>query len=47
MDGQAASASDLIATLEKSKRFRNVAFTSPTTRAGDKERFALGAEVSR
>ena len=47
MDGQATSASDLIATLEKSKRFRNVAFTSPTTRAGDKERFALGAEVSR
>ena len=47
MDGQAASASDLIATLEKSKRFRNVAFSSPTTRAGDKERFALVAEVAR
>jgi Tfp pilus assembly protein PilN len=47
MDGQAASASDLIATLEKSKRFRNVAFSSPTTRAGDKERFALAAEVAR
>jgi Tfp pilus assembly protein PilN len=47
MDGQAASASDLIATLEKSKRFRNVAFSSPTTRAGDKERFALVAEVAK
>jgi Tfp pilus assembly protein PilN len=47
MDGQATSASDLIATLEKSKRFRNVSFSSPTTRAGDKERFALTAEVSR
>lgn len=47
MDGQATSASDLIATLEKSKRFRAVAFSSPTTRAGDKERFALTAEVAR
>jgi len=47
MDGQATSASDLIATLEKSKRFREVAFSSPTTRAGDKERFALTAEVAR
>jgi Tfp pilus assembly protein PilN len=47
MDGQADSASDLIARLEKSKRFRNVAFSSPTTRAGDKERFALSAEVAR
>jgi Tfp pilus assembly protein PilN len=47
MDGQAVSASDLIATLEKSKRFRDVAFSSPTTKAGDKERFALAAEVAR
>jgi Tfp pilus assembly protein PilN len=47
MDGQATSASDLIATLEKSKRFHEVAFSSPTTRSGDKERFALSAEVTR
>jgi Tfp pilus assembly protein PilN len=47
MDGQAGSASDLLSTLEKSKRFRNVSFSSPTTKAGDKERFALVAEVAR
>jgi Tfp pilus assembly protein PilN len=47
MDGQATLASDLISTLEKSKRFRQVQFSSPTTRAGDKERFALSAEVAR
>jgi Tfp pilus assembly protein PilN len=47
MDGQATLASDLITTLEKSKRFRQVQFSSPTTRAGDKERFALSAEVAR
>lgn len=47
MDGQAASASDVLTALEKSRRFKNVAFSSPTTRAGDKERFALSAEVGR
>ena len=47
MDGQATLASDLITTLEKSKRFKQVQFSSPTTRAGDKERFALSAEVAR
>ncbi|HWP66849.1 MAG TPA: PilN domain-containing protein [Candidatus Limnocylindria bacterium] len=47
MDGQATLASELIATLEKSRRFRQVQFSSPTTRAGDKERFALSAEVAR
>jgi len=47
MDGQAASASDVLTALEKSRRFKNVAFSSPTTRAGDKERFALSAEVAR
>ena len=47
MDGQAAAASEIITALEKSKRFRNVTFSSPTTRAGDKERFALIAEVTR
>jgi Tfp pilus assembly protein PilN len=47
MDGMAASASDVLTALEKSRRFKNVAFSSPTTRAGDKERFALSAEVAR
>jgi Tfp pilus assembly protein PilN len=47
MDGHATSASDVLTALEKSRRFKNVAFSSPTTRAGDKERFALAAEVGR
>lgn len=47
IDGQARSASDLITALEKSKRFRNVTFSSPTTKAGDKERFSIVAEVAR
>jgi general secretion pathway protein L len=46
LDGFARSASDLIAALEKSRRFKNVNFTSPTTRTGDKERFSLVAEVA-
>src|SRR5262249_36531586 len=46
-DGQARSASDLITALEKSKRFKNVTFSSPTTKAGDKERFAIVAEVAK
>jgi general secretion pathway protein L len=45
LDGQARSASDIITALEKSKRFKNVTFSSPTTRQGEKERFALTAEV--
>jgi Tfp pilus assembly protein PilN len=45
LDGQARSASDIITALEKSKRFKNVNFSSPTTRQGDKERFSLTAEV--
>ena len=45
LDGMAHSASDLIAALEKSKHFKNVSFTSPTTRSGDKDRFSLSAEV--
>ncbi len=45
LDGQARAASDLITALEKSKRFKNVTFSSPTTRQGDKERFSLTAEV--
>jgi general secretion pathway protein L len=45
LDGQARSASDIITGLEKSKRFKSVAFSSPTTRQGDKERFAITAEV--
>ena len=45
LDGFARSASDLITALEKSKHFKNVSFTSPTTRTGDKERFSLVAEV--
>jgi len=47
LDGFARSASDLIASLEKSKHFKNVTFTSPTTRMGDKERFSLVAEVEK
>jgi Tfp pilus assembly protein PilN len=47
MDGHAKSASDIITALEKSKRFKKVSFSSPTTRAGDKERFALVAELAR
>jgi Tfp pilus assembly protein PilN len=48
LDGFARSASDLIAALEKSKYFKNVSFTSPTTRSGDnKERFSLTAEVEK
>jgi general secretion pathway protein L len=47
LDGFARSASDLITALEKSKHFKNVSFTSPTTRTGDKERFSLVAEVER
>lgn len=45
IDGHARSASDIITALEKSKRFKNVTFSSPTTRQGDKERFSLSAEV--
>jgi hypothetical protein len=45
LDGHARSASDIITALEKSKRFKNVTFSSPTTRQGDKERFSLSAEV--
>jgi len=47
LDGFARSASDIITALEKSKHFKNVTFTSPTTRTGDKERFSLVAEVER
>ncbi len=47
LDGFARSASDLIAAVEKSKHFKNVSFTSPTTRTGDKERFSLVAEVEK
>src|SRR4029453_8983544 len=47
LDGFARSASELIAALEKSKHFKNVNFTSPTTKSGDKERFALVAAAER
>ena len=47
IDGQARSASDLITSLGKSKRFKNVNFASPTTKQGDKERFSIVAEVVR
>ena len=47
IDGFARSASDLISALEKSRYFKNVNFTSPTTKTGDKERFSLVAEVER
>ena len=47
VDGMARSASDLISALEKSKHFKNVSFTSPTTRTGDKDRFSLVAEIEK
>jgi general secretion pathway protein L len=47
LDGQARSASDLITALEKSKRFKNVTFSSPTTKQGDKERFSIVAEAAQ
>jgi general secretion pathway protein L len=47
LEGFARSASDLIAGLERSRRFKDVKFTSPTTRTGDKERFSLVAEIER
>jgi Tfp pilus assembly protein PilN len=47
IEGQARSASDLITALEKSRHFRNVSFMSPTTKAGDKERFSIVAEVEK
>ncbi|TMA45603.1 MAG: PilN domain-containing protein, partial [Deltaproteobacteria bacterium] len=47
LEGSARSASDLIAALEKSRHFHNVSFTSPTTKAGDKERFSIVAEVAK
>jgi general secretion pathway protein L len=47
LDGQARSASDLITALEKSKSFKSVNFASPTTRAGDKERFSIHADLAR
>jgi Tfp pilus assembly protein PilN len=47
LDGFARSASDIITALEKSKHFKNVSFTSPTTRTGEKERFSLVGEVEK
>ncbi len=47
LDGFARSASDIITALEKSKHFKGVTFTSPTTRTGDKERFSLVAEIEK
>lgn len=47
LDGFARSASDLITAIEKSRHFKNVSFTSPTTKTGDRERFSLIAEVER
>jgi general secretion pathway protein L len=47
LDGQARAASDIITALEKSKKFKNVSFSSPTTKTGDKERFSVVAEMVR
>jgi Tfp pilus assembly protein PilN len=47
LDGQARSASDILTALERSKRVKNPTFSSPTTRQGDKERFAITAEVPK
>lgn len=45
--GESASASELIATLEKTSRFKNTRFISPVTqdRATGKERFQLTTEI--
>lgn len=45
LEGQARSFSEILAALEKSKRFKEVKSVSPTTRIGDKERFSIQAEV--
>ena len=47
LDGQARSASDLITALEKSKSFKGVNYSSPVTRAGDKDRFSIQADIAR
>ncbi len=47
LDGMARSASDIITAMQKSKHFRDVAFTSPITKTNDKERFSLQAEVEK
>ena len=47
LEGLARSASELVPALDKSKLFRNVSFSSPTTKTGDKERFTLTAEVEK
>jgi general secretion pathway protein L len=45
--GESASASDLLATLEKTKHFKNARFISPVTQdqASGKERFQLSTEI--
>ena len=47
LEGLARSASELVPALDKSKLFRNVSFSSPTTKVGDKERFTLTLEVEK
>lgn len=47
LEGLARSASELVPALDKSKLFRNVSFSSPTTKTGDKERFTLTLEVEK
>ena len=47
LEGLARSASELVPALDKSKLFRNVSFSSPTTKQGDKDRFTLTAEVEQ
>jgi general secretion pathway protein L len=47
IEGLARSASEIITSLGKSKRFKNVSFASSTTKEGDKERFSITAEVVR
>ena len=47
LEGLARSASELVPALDKSKLFRNVSFSSPTTKTGDKERFTITAEVEK
>ncbi len=45
--GESASASELIATLEKTSRFKNTRFISPVTqdRSTGKERFQITTEI--
>jgi len=45
LDGFARGASELIPTLEASERFKNVKFSSPTTKAEGRDRFSISMDL--